>query len=160
MCESVILPGSYDPVTVGHLEIIREAARLYKRVFVVAFINPEKKYLFTPAQRLSMLRIATEGMENVTVDFYEGLVIDYAREKKINKILKGYRNDADLEYEMKMAEWNKKTGGIDTVFIKCRDDYAEVSSTAVREALSSGRIPSELLPSGVGEFISKSVTNT
>lgn len=155
MSKSVILPGSYDPVTVGHLEIIREAARLYDEVFVVAFINPEKKYLFTPDERLSMLSIATEGIDGVSVDFSEGLVIDYAREKGIGEILKGYRNDADLEYEIKMAEWNKKNGGLDTVFVKCKEEYSHVSSTAAREALLSGRIPFELLPRGVGEFISQ-----
>ena len=159
MSKSVILPGSYDPITVGHLNVVKEALAIYDRVFVVAFINPEKKYLFTPEERLSMLCIATEGMEGVTVDYAEGLVIDYARENGIDEILKGYRNDSDLEYERAMAEWNKKNGGIDTVFIKCKDEYARVSSTAVREALAKGRIPFELLPDGVGEFISKKTLN-
>lgn len=155
MSKSVILPGSYDPVTLGHLDVVKEALAIYDRVFVVAFINPEKKYLFTPDERLSMLRIATEGMDGVTVDYSEGLVIDYAREKGITEILKGYRNDFDLEYERAMAEWNKENGGIDTVFVKSKECYANISSTAVREALSEGRIPFELLPDGVGEFISK-----
>ena len=155
MSKSVILPGSYDPVTVGHLDIIREASRLYDRVYVVAFINPNKNYLFTPDERLTMLSIATWEMDGVTVDYSEGLVIDYAREKGITEILKGYRNESDLEYERKMAEWNKENGGIDTVFVKSKERYANISSTAVREALSEGRIPYELLPDGVGEFISK-----
>lgn len=155
MSKSVILPGSYDPVTVGHLEIIREASRLYDEVFVVAFINPDKKYLFTPEERLSMLRVATEDIRGVRIDFSEGLVIDYVREKGIDEILKGYRNDQDLEYERKMARWNKENGGVDTVFLKCRQEYSSVSSTAVREAIALGRVPRELLPIGVGDFIAK-----
>ncbi len=155
MSKSVILPGSYDPVTVGHLEIIREASRLYDEVFVVAFINPDKKYLFTPEERLSMLRVATEDIRGVRIDFSEGLVIDYVREKGIDEILKGYRNDHDLEYERKMAKWNKENGGVDTVFLKCRQEYSSVSSTAVREAIASGRVPRELLPVGVGDLIAK-----
>lgn len=154
MSRSVILPGSYDPVTVGHLEIIREATRLYDEVFVVAFINPEKKYLFTPEERLRMLRIATEGL-GVTVDFSEGLVIDYMRERGISEILKGYRNDADLEYERKMALWNKQNGGVETRLIKCKPEYSAVSSSAVREALSRGERAEELLPRAVADFIAK-----
>ena len=159
MSKSVILPGSYDPVTVGHLDIIREALALYDRVFVVAFVNPEKRYLFTPEERLSMLRIATKGMKGVTVDYSEGLVIDYAKENGVDEILKGYRNDSDLEYERSMAEWNKEKGGIDTVFLKSKECYTDVSSTAVREEILKGRIPLELLPDGVGEFISKKTLN-
>lgn len=154
MSRSVILPGSYDPVTVGHLEIIREAVSRYDEVFVVAFVNPEKRYLFTPEERLSMLRIATEGMDGVTVDFSDGLVIDYMREKGISEILKGYRNADDLEYERAQAEWNKKNGGFDTVLVKCKPEYTSVSSTAVRESLLCGELPPEL-PPRVGEFISK-----
>lgn len=154
MSRSVILPGSYDPVTVGHLEIIREATELYDEVFVVAFINPEKNYLFTPEERLRMLRIATEGL-GVKVDFSERLVIDYMRERGITEILKGYRNDADLEYERKMALWNKQNGGVETRLIKCKPEYSAVSSSAVREALSRGERAEELLPRGVADFIAE-----
>lgn len=150
---AVILPGSYDPVTVGHLEIIREAARLYERVFVVAFINPEKRYTFTPDERVEMLRIATRELPSVTVDFSDGLVIDYMRERGISEILKGYRNDADLEYEKGMAGWNKKNGGVETRLLRCKDEFSSVSSSAVREALSQGRMPDGMLPPGVFEYI-------
>ena len=155
MSRSCILPGSYDPITVGHLEIIRKALSLYDEVFVVAFINPEKKYLFSADQRLSMLRIATEGMERVTVDFSEGLVVDYMKAHGISEIFKGYRNEADLEYEQKMAEWNKAHGGFDTVLFKCKPDCERISSTAVREAIARGEDAAHLLPVGVEEFIRK-----
>ena len=158
MSDKVILPGSYDPITVGHLEIIREAARLFDEVYVVAFINPDKQYLFTPEERLSMLCAATEGMDSVICDFSSGLVVDYMKERGITKIIKGYRNDLDLEYEKKQAEWNKFHGGVDTDLIKCKDEYSEVSSTAVRRALADGRIPYEILPNGVGELIRKKTT--
>lgn len=154
MSRSVILPGSYDPVTVGHLAVIREAVRLYDEVFVVAFINPEKEYLFSPEERLSMLRIATEGL-GVTVDYSEGLVIDYMKAHGIKEILKGYRNDTDLEYERNMAEWNRLRGGVETRLLKCDREYEKISSSAVRESISRGVVPREMLPPGVVEFIVK-----
>jgi pantetheine-phosphate adenylyltransferase len=153
MSEKVILPGSYDPITVGHLDIIKEAAASYGEVYVVAFVNPDKEYLFSPDERLEMLRIATEGIPEVRVDFSDGLVIDYMKQKGITKILKGFRNSTDLEYEERMAEWNRDNGGVDTVFLKCKEKYSSVSSTAVRGALAEGRLPIELLPDGVREFI-------
>jgi pantetheine-phosphate adenylyltransferase len=154
MSRSVILPGSYDPVTVGHLAVIREAVRLYDEVFVVAFINPEKEYLFSPEERLYMLRIATEGL-GVTVDYSEGLVIDYMKAHGIKEILKGYRNDTDLEYERNMAEWNRLHGGVETRLLKCDREYEKISSSAVRESISRGVVPREMLPPGVVEFILK-----
>ncbi|MBP3582537.1 MAG: adenylyltransferase/cytidyltransferase family protein, partial [Clostridia bacterium] len=89
--ETVILPGSYDPVTIGHLDIIKRAAEEYERVYAVIFINPNKSYRFSLDDRVRMLMIATEGLENVLVSYSTGLVIDYMREHEIDKIVKGYR---------------------------------------------------------------------
>ena len=148
-----ILPGSYDPVTVGHLDIIKRARALYDEVFVVVFINPQKKYRFSVEERTKMLSIATEGIGGVTVDSSSGYVIDYMKEKGIDVIVKGYRNQVDLEYERTQAEWNKAHGGYDTILLECTPELSEVSSTRVRAALDKSSGVKEILPQGVGEFI-------
>ena len=150
---SAILPGSYDPVTVGHLAVIREAASRFDEVYVVVFINPEKRYTFSLDERVKMLMLATDEFDNVLVSYSDGLVIDYMRDHEIEKIFKGYRNEVDLEYEKRMAEWNLEHGGYETELWKCPDDIACVSSTAVREMLKSGEGADALLPECVYEYI-------
>ena len=149
----VILPGSYDPVTVGHLDIIKRAAESFDEVFVVAFVNPSKKYRFSVEDRVRMLLLATEELDNVLVSYSDGLVIDYMREHGIDRIIKGYRTEADLPWEREQAEWNMKHGGYETELWKCREGLECVSSTAVRERLDDGEIPEVLLPSAVAEYI-------
>ena len=149
----VILPGSYDPVTLGHLAVIREAASRYDEVYVVVFVNPDKKYTFSLDERVRMLMLATDELDNVLVSYSDGLVIDYMREHEIDKIFKGYRNDADLEYERKMAEWNFEHGGYETELWKCPSRIEGISSSAVRESLASGGDPSALLPSAVLAYL-------
>ena len=150
---SAILPGSYDPVTVGHLAVIREAASRFDEVYVVVFINPEKRYTFSLDERVKMLMLATDEFDNVLVSYSDGLVIDYMRDHEIEKIFKGYRNEVDLEYEKRMAEWNLEHGGYETELWRCPDDIACVSSTAVREMLKSGEGAEALLPVSVYEYI-------
>ena len=151
----VILPGSYDPVTVGHLEVIKRAASEYEEVFVVIFINPKKQYMFSLEDRLRMLSVATDGLDNVLVSYSTGYVIDYMREHEIELIVKGYRTEADLPWEHEQARWNKEHGGYDTVLWRCDESLAHISSTYVREALVSGDTDTAmaLLPSGVYEYI-------
>lgn len=151
--EAVIIPGSYDPVTVGHLEVIKKAAEQYERVYAVIFVNPEKKYLFELSDRVRMLMLACEEFDNVLVSESAGLVIDYMREHGIEKIVKGYRNAEDLEYERKMAKWNLEHSGYETELWKADAAFADVSSTRVRGELAEGRIPTELLPPAVAEYI-------
>ena len=150
---TVILPGSYDPVTVGHLEIIKRASELYDEVYVVIFVNDKKKYTFSLEDRVCMLQLATEELDNVLVSFSLGRVVDYMREHDIEKIVKGYRTDADLPWEMEQAAYNKKHGGFDTELIKCDSKFEGVSSTAVREGIESGEDVSALLPPPVWDYI-------
>ena len=152
---SVILPGSYDPVTVGHLEIIKRAAREYDEVYAVIFTNPNKKYRFSIEDRVRMLMLATDGLDNVLVSYSGGLVIDYMREHNIEKIIKGYRTEADLPWEHEQAEWNKKHGGYETELWKCDEAMEGVSSTAVRAALDCGEPICSLVPDAVAEYIAK-----
>lgn len=149
----VILPGSYDPVTVGHLDIIRRAAEVHEEVFAVIFNNPNKKYRFSLEDRVRMLMLATDGLDNVLVSYSSGLVIDYMREHGIEKIIKGYRTDADLPWEYEQARWNKEHGGYETELIKCREGFEAISSTEVRKRLDGGESPEEILPPAVYEYI-------
>ena len=152
--KSVILPGSYDPVTRGHLEIIKRAAREYDEVYVVIFVNPKKNYRFSLDDRMSMLMLATEGLDNVLVSYSGGLVIDYMRDHGIEKIIKGYRTEADLPWEREQAEWNKAHGGYETELWKCESDFESISSTAVRAALDESESIADLVPPAVAEYIS------
>ena len=151
----VILPGSYDPITLGHLDVILRAAELYGEVYVVAFINPAKKYMFSPEERVQMLALATEGIAGVTVGFSEGRVVDYMREHGIERIVKGYRNTADLEYEKAQAEYNLQHGGFETELILASPEYESISSTLARERIKSGGSLSGILPENVISFINK-----
>ena len=150
---TVILPGSYDPVTVGHLEIIKKASELYDEVYVVIFVNEAKTYTLSLEDRVCMLQLATEELDNVLVSYSLGRVVDYMREHDIERIVKGYRTDADLPWEMEQAAYNKKHGGFDTELIKCDAAFEGVSSTAVRDRLKNGEDVSDLLPPSVLKFI-------
>ena len=149
---SVILPGSYDPVTKGHLDIIRRAASMYDEVYVVVFTNPNKQYMFSVEDRVRMLAIATDDLDNVLVSYSNGLVIDYMTDHEISKIIKGYRNEEDLEWERLQADWNFKHGRYETELWKCSDDLENVSSTAAREAFMENE-PLDMLPEKVAEYI-------
>lgn len=150
---SVILPGSYDPVTLGHLDIIRQVAEREDEVYVVVFINPEKNYMFSIEDRVAMLMIALDDVENCIVSYSTGRVVDYMREHGIEKIVKGYRNQEDYDYEMLQAEYNRHHGGYETELILAREEYLSFSSTAVREALARGEDISHLVHPAVGEYI-------
>jgi len=149
---SVILPGSYDPITKGHLDVIRRASEKYDEVYVVAFTNPNKTYTFSVEDRVRMLMIATDDLDNVMVSYSNGLVIDYMTDHEISKIIKGYRNDEDLKWEREQAEWNYKHGRYETELWKCSDGLENVSSTVAREAIKKGE-ELDMLPEGVAEYI-------
>lgn len=152
---SVILPGSYDPITLGHLAIIERAAKCYDEVYVVAFINPEKEYSFSVDERVAMLMLATDHLPNVLVSYSSGLVIDYMRDHGIEKIVKGYRNDTDYEYELLQARWNKEHGGYETELWLSDSETSAISSTLARCAISSGEDLSGILPEKVIEYVKK-----
>ena len=150
---SVIIPGSYDTPTLGHLDVIRRVAEEEDEVYAVVFNNPEKEYMFSPEDRARMLMLATEELENVLVSYSDGFVIDYMRDHGIDGIVKGYRNDSDLEWERVQADYNLRMGGFETRLLPCDPTLSAVSSTAAREAIREGRDLSELLPRSVAEYI-------
>jgi pantetheine-phosphate adenylyltransferase len=149
----VILPGSYDPVTLGHLDVIRRAAERFSEVYAVVFVNPDKKYKYSVEDRVRMLMLATEGLDNVLVSYSLGYVVDYMREHEIDKIVKGYRNEADLEYEKIQAEYNERHGGYETEMWLCDQRYKDVSSTLARKMIEEGENLSEVLPEKVILYI-------
>lgn len=150
---SVIVPGSYDPVTLGHLDIIRRAAEKYGEVYAVIFVNPEKKYTFSLDERVSMLMLATDSLDGVLVSYSNGLVIDYMREHGIEKIVKGYRNEHDLQYEKLQAEYNLLHGGYETELLECSSGFSEISSTEARRRILSGEDLADILPCEVIDYI-------
>ena len=153
--EAVILPGSYDPVTLGHLRMIERASEEYEEVYAVIFVNPEKSYRYSLSDRMNMLLLACDELDNVLVSYSNGLVIDYMREHGIKKIIKGYRNEADLAYEKEMAAWNLKNGGYETELWRAEQKYEKISSTVAREMIEGGELSPEVLPKKVIEFLSK-----
>ena len=150
---SVIMPGSYDPVTSGHVEMIRRVAEREDEVYVVIFTNPNKSYTFSLDDRVAMLMLATEDMDNVFVSYSLGYVVDYMREHDISRIVKGYRNDADLSWEREQAEYNMKHGGYETELILCNERYKDISSTVVRERIKNGESIDDLVPESVKKYI-------
>ena len=150
---SVIMPGSYDPVTLGHVEMIRKVAQREDEVYVVIFSNPAKNYTFSLDDRVAMLMLATEDMDNVFVSYSMGYVVDYMREHDIERIVKGYRNDADLVWEREQAEYNMKHGGYETELIPCDDNHRHISSTLVREKIKSKESLDGLVSDSVARYI-------
>ena len=134
-----IVPGSFDPITCGHLDVIRRAAELCERVFVAVMINDQKKYMFTLSEREEIARAACEGLPNVCVISSSGMLFELAREKGAEVIIKGVRNEIDREYELKMAEYNAERNPlVKTVLLDASEELSDVSSTAVREIIGQG----------------------
>ena len=152
---SVIVPGSYDPVTLGHLDIIKRAAAEHDEVYAVVFINPEKNYTYSLEDRVAMLMLATEDIDNCLVSYSTGRVVDYMREHEIERIIKGYRNDTDLAYERVQAEYNLREGGYETELMLSDDSLAHVSSTLARERIRAGEDLAGILPEAVISYIKR-----
>lgn len=142
----VMITGSFDPITLGHMDIIKRAAKMFDRIAVVMFINPEKKYMFTLEQRLSMIKASCEMLEGIRVDYSEGTVVDYARDHGIKTIVRGVRNSKDYEYERTMESYNKMHGGLETVFLFSNEDLKNCSSTVVRDIIENKGDLDSVLP--------------
>ena len=153
--KAVILPGSYDPVTLGHLNLIKRAAEEYEEVYAVIFVNPNKNYTFSLSDRMNMLMLATDDIDNVLVSYSNGLVIDYMREHEIELIIKGYRNEVDLAYEQTQADWNLKHGGYETIMLKSDEELTAVSSTLARDNIKKGENLEGILPDAVIDYVKK-----
>ncbi len=153
MKNEVIVTGSFDPITLGHMDIIKRAASVFEKVRVVMFINPEKEYMFSEDERFLMMKKACCELENVSVDRSSGMVIHYVKENQISAIIRGIRNSEDYLYEVKMAEYNKKHGGVDTLFFQANEKLEVCSSTIVRERILNSEPLDDLLPASVISII-------
>ncbi|HTX85915.1 MAG TPA: pantetheine-phosphate adenylyltransferase [Streptosporangiaceae bacterium] len=151
----VVCPGSFDPVTNGHLDIISRAAQLYDEVVVAVLRNPNKTSLFTAAERVELIAAATKELDNVRVDRFEGLIVDFCRDNDISAIVKGLRAVTDFDYEMQMAQMNYSQAGVETLFMTTNPLYAFLSSSLVKEFARYGGDVSGLVPPTVLDQLSR-----
>jgi pantetheine-phosphate adenylyltransferase len=148
----VLCPGSFDPPTLGHLDIIAAAAELFDTVTVAVVVNPAKTGLFTVPERLALLRAVTAPI-GVTVDSFDGLLVDYCTSHGITAIVKGIRTAADVAYEQQMAQMNAHLSGVRTLLLPTAPEHAFVSSSLVKEVARLGGDVSTLLPASVAEAL-------
>jgi len=144
-----VCPGSFDPVTNGHLDIIRRAARLFDEVIVGVLVNPNKQGLFSVDERLTMLRDVVTGLDNVKVEAFEGLLVDFCRDHDIDAIVKGLRAVSDFDSELQMAQMNASLSGVETVFVPTSPEWSFLASSLVKEVARFGGDVSGLVPSEV-----------
>jgi pantetheine-phosphate adenylyltransferase len=146
-----VCPGSYDPVTNGHLDIITRAAGLFDEVVIAVMINKTKKSLFSVEERMAMLTEISAGLPNVRIDSWHGLLVDYCRENGVQAIVKGLRAVSDFDYELQMAQMNQRLSGVDTLFMPTNPAWSFLSSSLVKEVATYGGDVRHLLPPAVHE---------
>ena len=146
-----VCPGSFDPVTNGHLDVFRRAANLSDRVIVAVLINKTKSSLFTVDERMEMLREVVADLPNVEVDSFYGLLVDYCKDRGVQAIVKGLRAVSDFDYELQMAQMNYRLGGVETLFVSTNPLYSYLSSSLVKEIATHGGSVEGLVPDVVLE---------
>ena len=152
-----IFPGSFDPITNGHLDVIQRAIKLFDELIIAVGRSPIKNQLFTPEERVEMIAelLDKEKMPGVSVESFDGLTVEYAARKKADVILRGLRSLTDVQYEFQLAMTNRAVAGIETVFILTSEQYGFTSSTITREIASLGGDLSNLIPKSVQERLKK-----
>lgn len=156
MKHTAIYPGTFDPVTLGHLDVIRRAAKVFDRLIVAVARAPKKNTWFPIEERARLLRAALKGMRGVEVDTFDGLLMNYVRRKKVNVVVRGLRAFTDFEYEFQMALTNRKIApDIETVFLMTSEAHSYVSSTVVREVSELGGDVSGLVPEPVRKALAR-----
>ena len=148
-----VCPGSFDPVTNGHLDIVGRASRLFDEVIIGVLINHSKTGLFTIEERIEMLREATAGYDNVRVDSFHGLLVDFCRAQQAAVVVKGLRAVSDFDYELQMAQMNIGLSGVETLFMPTNPQHSFVSSSLVKEVAKWGGDVSTYVPDMVGEHL-------
>ncbi len=152
--KTAIYPGSFDPVTYGHIDIIKRASKLFDRLILGVLVNKAKTPLFSADERVSMLKTVTADIPNVEVLCYDGLMVDFARECGVTAVVRGLRAVTDFEYELQMAQMNSALNDdIETVFLTTSTEYAYLSSSNVREVASFGGDISRFVPPYVADKV-------
>ena len=147
MCQAAIYPGTFDPVTNGHIDLIKRAQEIFSEVIVAVAANPQKAPLFNVQERVAMLKKATAGLSNIEVVGFDGLVVDFARERRAKVLVRGLRMVSDFEYEFQMALTNRKLSpDVETIFLMPHESYSYLSSKLLKEAASLGANLSSFVP--------------
>jgi len=147
MAKIAVYPGSFDPITNGHLDVIRRAASMFGRVIVAVAHNSEKAPLFTVEERVALTRQSVKGLRNVVVDTFRGLLVNYVRRKHAHVVVRGLRAVSDFEFEFQMALMNRKLEPrVETIFLMPKDEYTFLSSGLVKEIAELGGDVSEFVP--------------
>ena len=152
-----IFPGSFDPITNGHLDVIGRGNKLFDQLIIAVGQNPKKEELFTPAERVAMVQDLVKDMPRVTVESYDCLTVKFAEEKNADVMLRGLRNLTDVQYEFQLAMTNRNVAEIETVFVMTSEEYGFVNSTMVREVAMLGGNVGKLIPPSVYEHVKKRV---
>ena len=157
-----IFPGSFDPITNGHLDVISRGIKLFDELIIAVGRSPIKNQLFTPEERVEMIAELLDylKMPGVSVESFEGLTVEYATKKKADVILRGLRSLTDVQYEFQLAMTNRAVTGIETVFIMTSEQYGFTSSTLIREIASLGGDLSNLIPRNIHERLKKRLQKT
>lgn len=156
MCQKVIYPGSFDPITFGHLDLIQRGLTIFDEIIVAVAVSLQKKPLFSVEDRCKMVKQATKHYDRVTVEIFDGLVVEYARKKKIGVIMRGLRMISDFEYEFQMALTNRKLADdIQTIYLMPSEQYSYMSSTLIKEAANLGARLKGFVPLFVEEALRK-----
>ncbi len=149
-----IVPGSFDPMTIGHINIIERASKLFDKVFVAVMINDTKQYMFTREQRTQIAKLSVAHLSNVEVIFDDGMLADLALRLGATVIVKGIRDYKDYQYEFEMAQFNfKRNPQAQTVFLPCDEGAREISSTVVRDRLAHGKDISDIISKNAIHYI-------
>ena len=154
-----IFPGSFDPITNGHLDVIERGRKLFDELIVAVGRSPIKNSLFTPEERVEMISELTAEMPDVSVESFDGLTVEYAAKKEADVILRGLRSLTDVHYEFKLAMTNRAVAGIETVFVMTSEQYGFTSSTLIREVASLGGNISNLVPKNVHDRLQHRLNN-
>ena len=158
MCQKAIYPGTFDPLTYGHIDLINRAREIFSEVIVAVGHNAHKKPLFSLEERIAMLKKATAGMSGVVVDDFSGLVVDYARKTKAKVLIRGLRMVSDFEYEFQMALTNRKLApDIETVFLMPQESYSYLSSKLLKETSALGADLSSFVPDFVEKALKRKI---
>ncbi|MDX8364947.1 pantetheine-phosphate adenylyltransferase [Cytobacillus sp. IB215665] len=154
MANIAVCPGSFDPITYGHLDIIKRGRKVFDKIYVVVLNNSSKQPLFTVEERLELIKEVTKDFDNVYVDSFQGLLVDYARSKNAQAILRGLRAVSDFEYEMQITSMNRVLEeNIETFFMMTNNQYSFLSSSIVKEVAKYNGDVSELVPDVVEKVL-------